>query len=83
MTIAMPSTTPLQVTSQGSSPPPCMAQLASRDKARFGVVGVYGGERAAVSGVEGLEQVSGFASSDLSHHDVIRAVAQARGGLNP
>ena len=29
----MPSTTPLQVTSQGSAPPACMAQLARRESA--------------------------------------------------
>ena len=31
--MAMPSTTPREVTSQGNSPPACMAQLASRDSA--------------------------------------------------
>ena len=31
--MAMPSTTPRQVTSHGSSPPPCIAQLAKRDRA--------------------------------------------------
>ena len=29
-----------------------------------------------MSGVEGLQQVSGFSSAHLAHHDVIRAVAQ-------
>ena len=34
-TSEMPSTTPLQVTSQGSAPPACMAQLARRDSAEL------------------------------------------------
>ena len=34
----MPSTTPLQVTSQGSAPPACMAQLARRDSAELALL---------------------------------------------
>ena len=34
----MPSTTPLQVTSQGSAPPACMAQLARRESAELALL---------------------------------------------
>ena len=35
-----------------------------------------GGERAAVSGVEGLQQVGGFAAAHLANDDVIGPVPQ-------
>ena len=74
--MAIPSTTPRQVTSHGRSPPPCIAQLASRERAALGVVGVDGGERAAVSGVEGLQQVGRFAAAHFADDDVIGSVPQ-------
>ena len=43
---------------------------------RLGVVGVHGGQRAAVAGVEGLEQVGGLGAAHLAHDDVIGTVAQ-------
>ena len=42
----------------------------------LGVVGVDGGERAAVAGVEGLQQVGGFAAAHFADHDVIGSVAE-------
>ena len=42
----------------------------------LGVVGVYGRQRPAVSGVESLQQVRCLPAAHLAHHDVIRAVTQ-------
>ena len=74
--MAIPSTTPRQVTSHGRSPPPCIAQLAKRGQGAFGVVRMDGGERAAVSGVEGLQQVGRFAAAHFADDDVIGPVLQ-------
>ena len=76
ITIAIPSTTPRHVTSHGRSPPPCIAQLAKSGEGTLRVVGVDGGERAAVAGVEGLQEVGGFAAAHFADDDVIGSVAQ-------
>ena len=74
--MAMPSTTPRHVTSHGRSPPPCMAQLASAGQGTLRVVGVDGGERSAVAGVEGLQQVGGPAAAHFADDDVVGSVAE-------
>ena len=76
MTIAMPSTTPLQVTFPGQLSAALYGATGEPGQGRFGVVGVNGGKGAAVSGVEGLQQVGGLAPAHFSHHDVIRAVTK-------
>ena len=75
ITIAMPSTTPRQVTSQGSSPPPCMAQLAIRDKALSALLACT--VVSDVSGVESLQQVRRLPAANLTHHDMIRAILRS------
>ena len=72
----IPSTTPLQVTSHGKSVSPCMAQVASRDRADSAIVGVDRGQAPAVPGVERLQEIGGLAAPDLPDNNVIRAMAQ-------
>ena len=76
ITIEIPSTTPRHVTSHGRSAPPCMAQLAKRERALSALLAWTVGERAAVAGVEGLQEVGGLAAAHFADHDVIGAVAQ-------
>ena len=73
--MAMPSTTPRQVTSQGSSPPPCMTQLAIRDKALSALLACT--VVSDVSGVESLQQVRRLPAANLTHHDMIRAILRS------
>ena len=71
--MAIPSTTPLQVTSHGSDPPPCMAQLAIRDKALSALLAcTVVSDPWPVS----LQQVRRLSAANLAHDDVIRAVTQ-------
>ena len=76
ITIAIPSTTPRQVTSHGRSPSPCIAQLARRERALSALLAWTVGERAAVAGVEGLQEVGGLAAAHFADDDVIGAVAE-------
>ena len=72
----MPSTTPRQVTSQGSSPPPCMAQLASRDKADSALLACTVVSDPPCPVLRGLQQVRRLPAAHLADYDVIRAVTQ-------
>ena len=56
-----------------------MAQLAIRDKALSALLACTVVSEAAVSGIEGLEQVRRLPAANLAHDDVIRAVDAARG----
>ena len=76
MTIAIPSTTPRQVTSHGSSPPPCMAQLASRESADSALLAWTVVSEPPCPGVEGLQQVGRFAAAHLADDDVIGPVPE-------
>ena len=74
----MPSTTPRQVTSHGSSPTPCICAARQAGQGAVGVVRMDGGERAAVSGVEGLQQVGRFAAAALHRRRCDRAGEPSR-----
>ena len=78
ITIEMPSTTPRHVTSHGRSPAALHGAARQPREGTLGVVGVDGGERAAVAGVEGLQEVGGLAPAHLPDDDVIGPVAQVR-----
>ena len=72
----IPSTTPRQVTSHGKSVSPCMAQVASRDRADSAVVGVDRRQAPAVPGVERLQEIGGLAAPDLTDHNVVGPVSE-------
>ena len=76
ITIAIPSTTPRQVTSHGRSPPALHGTARQPREGALGVVRVDGGQGSAVAGVEGLQQVGGFAAAHLADDDVIGPVPQ-------
>ena len=74
--MAIPSTTPRQVTSQGRSPPPCMAQLATRERALSALLAWTVVSEPPWAGVEGLQQVGGLAAAHFADDDVIGSMAQ-------
>ena len=76
VTRAMPSTTPRQVTSHGRSPTPCIRAARQAGQGAVGVVRMDDGERAAVSGVEGLQQVGRFGAAHFAEDDVIGPLPQ-------
>ena len=80
--MAIPSTTPLQVTSQGSDPPPCMAQLAIRDKALSALLACTVVSDPPWPVLSACRQVRRLSAANLAHDDVIRGGDVARGGLN-
>ena len=76
ITIAIPSTTPRQVTSHGRSPPPCMAQLASREKALSALFAWTVVRDPPWPVLRACNRCGGFAAAHLADDDVIGPVPQ-------
>ena len=75
----IPSTTPLQVTSQGKSVSALHGASSQPGQGRLGVVGVDRSQAPAVPGIERLQEIGGLAAPDLADNNVIGAMAQAHG----
>ena len=72
----IPSVTPPAGDFPGKVPAALHGAAGQPGQGRLGVVGMNCGQRAAVAGVEGLEEIGGLAAPDLTHHDMVRTVPQ-------
>ena len=63
--------TPRHVTSHGKSVSPCMAHVASRDRADSALLAWIVVKDPAVPGVERLQEIGGLAAPDLADHNVV------------
>ena len=72
----IPSTTPLQVTSHGKSVSPCMAQVASRDRADSALLACIVVRLPPCPVLSACKEIGGLPAPNLADHNVVRSVPE-------